>query len=675
MPEDSQAASKDRARLERLREEIDHHLHRYHVLDDPEISDAAYDRLFAELVALESAHPDWVTEDSPTRRVGAEPVTGLAPVPHAIPMLSLDNAHDEEELLAFDQRLQRFLGRDDPIRYMAEPKYDGIAVELAYRDGVLVQGSTRGDGRVGEDITHNLRTIRSLPLRLRGGAPELLEVRGEVFLPIEAFRRLNQTRLEAGLEPYANPRNSTAGALRQLDPRAAAERPMDMVCYGLGRGASELGVRSQTEMLERLAELGLRVSSLVRLCENAAAAVAFHHELEARRDALPFEIDGSVVKVDDFALRDELGELNRSPRWAIAYKFPPRQETTRVRDIRCDVGRTGVLTPVAVLEPVQIGGVTVVHASLHNQDEIERLDVRIGDQVFVERAGDVIPKVVKVVRDQRPEGTHPYQLPEQCPVCESETVRLEGEVARRCPNLECPAQIKERLRHFASRRALDIEGLGEKLIDQLVERGSIRRPSDLFRLDRQTLIDLERMGEKSADNLLEAIRKARSIALGPLLYGLGIRHVGERIASVLAERAHSLEGLTRLTPEELEDTDEIGPTIAASVRAFLEDPHNRQELERLEKELSIAVIESQVQAVEGIANKTFVLTGALSKPREEFAGRIRAAGGKVSGSVSKKTDYVVAGERAGSKRTKASELGVQILEESELEALLAGASS
>ncbi len=660
----------DRARLEQLRDQLNHHLYRYHVLDDPEISDAAYDRLYAELVELEATHPDWVTPDSPTQRVGAEPVPGLAPVTHALPMLSLDNAHGDAELEAFDARLRRFVGRDEPIRYVGEPKYDGIAVELLYEDGLFVQGSTRGDGRVGEDITHNLRTVRSLPLKLRREISGSLEVRAEVFLPIAAFRELNRARLEAGLDPYANPRNSTAGALRQLDPRAAAERPMDLVCYGLGRGAESLSVRSQLELLERLAELGLRVSELVRPCESAAEAIAFHHELAERRDTLPFEIDGSVIKVDDFALRDELGQLNRSPRWAIAFKFPPRQETTRIEDIRTDVGRTGVLTPVAVLEPVQIGGVTVVHASLHNQDEIERLDVRIGDLVFVERAGDVIPKVVKVVHGERPDGTTPYRLPDTCPVCGSATVRLEDEVARRCPNLECPAQIKERLRHFASRRALDIEGLGEKLIDQLVERGDLERPSDIFELDSESLASLDRMGAKSADNLVAAIQRSRHTSLGRLLYGLGMRHVGERIAVVLAERARSLAGLTALTLEELEATDEIGPIIAASVRAFLDDQHNRDEIGRLERELEIEVPVTRKVPRAEVTDKVFVLTGALSAPRESFADRIRAAGGKVSSSVSKKTDFLVAGERAGSKLNKAEELGVRVIDETELEELL-----
>ena len=662
---------KQRERLEVLRGLISHHNHRYHVLDDPEVSDAEYDRLFRELLELEKAHPDWVTPDSPSQRVGGEPVEGLRSVEHAIPMLSLDNAFGAEEILAFDARVKRFLDRDAPVPYTAEPKYDGIAVELLYEDGELRVGSTRGNGVVGEDVTHNLRTVRSLPLRLRG-APSLLEVRGEVFMPVRDFEALNRTRIEQELEPYANPRNSTAGTLRQLDPQVAAARPLHFFCYGAGRGADALGVRSQTELLERFRELGFKVSTRFARCEGIEAAIEFHQALERERDSLAYEVDGSVLKVDSFHLRDELGQLNRSPRWAIACKFPPRQETTRVTGVTITVGRTGVLTPTAELEPVHIGGVTVRNASLHNQNEIDRLDVRVGDTVFVERAGDVIPHVVKVVLEKRPADTVPFRLPEHCPVCGAAAVRAEGEVALRCPNLECPAQVRERLRHFAGRGGLDIEGLGDKLIDQLVTHGHVHRPSDLFELSFETLSGLERMGEKSARNLLERLERARHTTLQRLLNALGIRHVGERIADVLARAFGSIDALLAASAETLESTDEVGPTIAAAVRAFLDDPQNHEELQRLAARLDVApIIVSERPSGSGpLEGKTFVLTGTLSAPRPHFQARIEAAGGKVTGSVSKKTDYVVAGDAAGSKLRKAEELKVAVLDEAGLLALL-----
>jgi DNA ligase (NAD+) len=665
-------------RLEELRQLIEYHNYRYHVLDDPEISDAEYDRLFREAVEIEQRHPEWVTPESPTRRVGGEPIEGLESVDHAVPMLSLDNAASTEEMHAFDARVRRFLGRDEPVAYVAEPKYDGVAVELTYRDGVLAVGSTRGDGRTGEDVTHNLRTVRAVPLRLRGAsAPAILDVRGEVFMPLAGFEALNAQRLAEGLEPFANPRNSTAGTLRQLDPRVAASRPLDLFAYGAGRGVEALGARTHYELLERLQDLGFRVNPRRERSLGPAGVIRFHEALERERDALPYEVDGSVVKVDDFQLRAELGELERSPRWAIAFKFPPRQETTTVREIRAYVGRTGVLTPVAVLEPVPIGGVTVVHASLHNQDEVERLDVRAGDTVFVERAGDVIPKVVKVVKQKRPAGAKSYRLPAQCPVCGSAVVRLEGEVATRCPNLACPAQVKERLRHFASRAGLDIDGLGAKLIDQLVERGLVERPSDLFRLDASTLASLERMAEKSADNLLRAIERARKSSPERFYYALGMRHVGQRVAGLLAAHFDGPGELLKATAEDLEAVDEIGPIIAEAVCAYLGDPENRAEIERLRAELDFGPTRRRAPgparraaAAGALSGKTFVLTGTLSEPRSRVQAEIEAAGGKVTGSVSKKTDYLVAGESPGSKARKARELGVPILDEAALRELL-----
>jgi DNA ligase (NAD+) len=661
----------ERERLEELRQQIAYHNHRYYVLDQPEVSDAEYDRLFRECQQLESRHPDWVTPDSPTQRVGAQPREGFASVEHVIPMLSLDNAANEEELRAFDARLRRFLGSDEPIRYTVEPKYDGVAVELRYDDGVFTLGSTRGDGRSGEDITHNLKTIRSIPLRLRvSPPPKLIEVRGEVFMPLQEFERLNRKRLAEEIEPFANPRNASAGTLRQLDPRVTAGRQLDIFVYAFGRDAESSQMSCQRELMERLRELGFKANPRLGTSVGIDGVMALHAELERDRDALPYEADGSVVKVDELALRERLGQLERSPRWAIAYKFPPRQETTQVREIRAYVGRTGVLTPVAVLEPVRIAGVTVVHASLHNQDEIDRLDIRVGDTVFIERAGDVIPKVVKVVREKRRTRKRKYKLPSKCPTCGSATVRLEDEVALRCPNLQCPAQVKERLRHFGSRRALDIDGLGEKLIDQLVERNLVHRPSDLFGLQRDTLVELERMAEKSADKLLAAIEHARGVSLERFLYALGIRHVGQRLGGILAQHYGDMEALLEAIPEDLEAIPEVGPTIAASVRAFFNDAANRKEVERLRGLLRLKKSSAARAKAGTLTGKTFVLTGTLSEPRPRVQERIEAAGGKVTSSLSAKTDYVVAGESPGSKQRKAENLGVAVIDENELRRIL-----
>jgi DNA ligase (NAD+) len=661
-----------RRRLEELRGEIARHDYRYHVLDDPLISDAEYDRLFRELLELEAAHPELVTPDSPTQRVGGAPLEGFATVEHVIPMLSLANGSNVEEVLAFDTRLKRMLESEDPIAYTAEPKYDGVACELLYEEGRLALGSTRGDGRTGEDVTHSLRTVRSIPLRLRSeGAPPLLEVRGEVFMPLAEFDRLNRERADEGLEPFANPRNATAGTLRQLDPAVSASRPLDIFVYGIGRGGEALGASSHRGLLERLRELGLKVNPHLGGGTGIESAIEFHTQLEREREELPYEVDGTVIKVDSFELRERLGVLNRSPRWAIAFKFPAHQETTTLREIRPYVGRTGTLTPVAVLEPVRIGGVTVTHASLHNQDEIDRLDVRKGDTVFVERAGDVIPKIVKVVKEGRRPGARRYALPESCPVCGSQTVRLEEEVAVRCPNLECPAQVKERLRHFAGRSALDIDGLGEKLIDQLVERGLVRRPSDLLDLQLDQLSALDRMGEKSSQNLLAAIERARETTLPRLLIGLGIRHVGERIAEVLARTYGDLDALLSAPREDLEAVDEVGPTIAESLRRTLDDPANRGEIERLAERLQIRPPDPAPIAAGAVEGRTFVLTGTLSEPRDKLKKQIEANGGRVKSSVSSRTDYLVAGARPGSKLTKAEELGVEVIDEQALLELLA----
>ena len=666
--------SKEHEHLLELRRELELHGQRYHVLDSPLISDAEYDRLFREAQEIEAAHPEWITPDSPTQRVGGAPAEGFRAVEHAVPMLSLDNALSAEELAAFDVRVRKYLGRGEPMVYTGEPKYDGVAVTLRYERGVFALGATRGDGRRGEDVTHNLRTVRTLPLKLVGKPfPEVLEVRGEVLMRRAAFAKLNQERAAEGLELFANPRNSTAGTLRQLDPQVAAARPLELFVYGVGQGEAELGVRTHYELLARLRELGFRVDLRTIVQGEIATAQAFHDRLLRERDSLPYEIDGTVVKVNELALRERLGTLNRTPRWAVAVKFPPRQETTRVRDIETSVGRTGALTPVAVLEPVQIGGVTVTHAGLHNQDEVDRLDVRVGDTVFVERAGDVIPKIVKVVREKRPRDTVPFRLPQRCPACGTPAVRAEGEVALRCPNLECPVQVREVLRHFASRNALDIEGLGEQRIDQLIAKRRVRRPSDLFSLTAAELAEFDRLGEKSAQNLVGALERAKPVSLARFLYALGIRHVGEHGAAVLARAFPDLDRLLAAPLEELEAVDEIGPTIARALRDWLDDPVNRAELERLRALLRLesgpAIEHAQSDA---LAGKTFVITGTLAEPRSTWKSRLEAAGAKVTGSVSKKTDFLLAGENAGSKLEKARELDVRVIDEAQAERLVAG---
>jgi DNA ligase (NAD+) len=589
-------------------------------------------------------------------------------------MLSLDNALSGEELVAFDARVRKYLGRSEPMRYTSEPKYDGVAVTLRYERGVFALGATRGDGRKGEDITHNLRTVRTLPLKLAGDSfPAVLEVRGEVLMRRAAFAKLNQERAAEGLELFANPRNSTAGTLRQLDPKVAAARPLELFAYGVGLGESELGVASHFELLGRLRELGFRIDLGTLVRGGIEDVQAFHERLLRERDGLPYEIDGTVAKVDDLALRERLGTLNRTPRWAIAVKFPPRQETTRVADILTSVGRTGALTPVAVLEPVQIGGVTVTHAGLHNQDEVDRLDIRVGDTVFVERAGDVIPKIVKVVHEKRPPHTVRFRLPSHCPACGTKAVRAEGEVTLRCPNLECPVQVREVLRHFASRNALDVEGLGEQRLEQLIAKRRVRRPSDLFTLTAKELAEMERLGDKSAQNLVDALEKAKRVSLARFLYALGIRHVGEHGAAVLARAFPDLDRLLAAPVEDIEAVDEIGPTIARAVRDWLDDPVNRAEVERLREILELESGPALEHAhSDALAGKTFVITGTLGEPRSTWKARLEAAGAKVTGSVSKKTDYLLAGENAGSKLEKARELEVRVIDEAQAARLVAG---
>src|SRR5881397_2254007 len=652
-----------REEVAHLRREIERHNHRYYVLDNPEVSDAEYDALFRRLQTLEEAHPELRTPDSPTQRVGAAPATEFATVRHRQPMLSLQNVTTPEEMAAFDERVRKFLGRER-IEYVAEPKIDGVAVELVYEQGVLTVGSTRGDATVGENVTPNIRTIRSVPLRLRSEArkpPELLEVRGEVYLPLKAFQKLNREREEAGQPVFANPRNAAAGSLKQLDPAITAARALDLVCHGVGeiRGAR---FATHWETLQALADLGLKPVPMSRVCETLDEVFALFAELEEKRDRLDYEIDGLVVKVNDLALQKRLGEISRSPRWAVAYKFKPRQAITRVNAIVPSVGRTGVLTPIAELEPVGVGGVTVRNASLHNMDEIERKDVRIGDTVLLERAGDVIPYVVKVVTERRTGGEKRFRMPSTCPVCGAKVERAEGEVAYRCIGLDCPAKLKQQLRFFGARGAMDVEGLGEKLVEQLVDRGLVRDVADLYALDAETLASLERMGKKSAANLRAQLERSKQTTLPQLLVALGIRQVGEATARALAEHFGTLERLMDASETELQEVRDVGPEVAASIRGFFTERQNRKAIQKL---LAAGVRPAAVALPKGpLAGKKFVLTGTLeTMTRPEAQRRIEALGGRVQSSVSKETDYVVVGADPGSKLARAKKLGVTILEE------------
>ena len=668
MVEDLEAVKK---RIEELREEIRKHDYHYYVLNQPLISDAEYDRLFRELQELEEKYPQFVTPDSPTQRVGAPPAEEFRPVRHAIPMLSLQNCFSEEEFLEWDRRVRRLLGGERPV-YICEPKLDGLSVELVYENGVFTVGSTRGDGYVGEDVTRNLRTIRQIPLRLlplNGEVPRLLEVRGEVYMEKEDFKRLNREREEKGEPPFANPRNAAAGSLRQLDPNITARRPLKAFFYALGR-AEGITIRSQEELLTTLSKLGLPVNPLWRRCESPEEAIAFYHELLERRDELPYEADGVVVKVNDFSQREVLGEVSRAPRWAIAFKFPAEEATTRVLDIVVQVGRTGALTPVAILEPVEVSGVTVSRATLHNEDEVKRKDVRIGDWVVVRRAGEVIPEVVKSIPERRTGKEREFRMPDRCPVCGGPVVRPPGEVIHRCENLSCPARIKEAIRHFASRRAADIEGLGEKLVDQLVEKGLVKRISDLYHLRKEQLAALERMGEKSAQNLLDQLERSKGMSLARFIYALGIRYVGEHIAEVLAERFGSIDELARASYEELVGIPEIGPRIAQSIVDFFASEDNRRLIEEL-KAVGIDPRAERPKEKGPLAGKTFVFTGRLSDmTREEAKRLVESLGGKVASSVSRKVDYVVVGEDPGSKLDRARALGITTLSEEEFKELV-----
>ncbi len=658
--------------MDALCREIERHNRLYHLDDAPESSDADYDRLFRELQELEAAYPKLRRPDSPSLRVGAPPAEGFAEVEHRVPMLSLDNAMNADEMRAFDERIRRELGDEASVAYVGEPKLDGAGIELVYEDGILTVGSTRGDGRVGEDVTANLRRSASIPLSLNGDAPARVSVRGEVALPVARFEKLNARRLERDLEPFANPRNAAAGSLRQLhDIDTERLRALEFRAYAIGDGIPA-GTTTQAEILEQLAAWGLLVSADWALCADVEAAIAYHERILAARNRQAIEIDGTVIKVDRLDQHQEMGALSRKPRWAIAFKFPPQQEHTVVEAIFASVGRTGALTPVAKLRPVRVGGVTVSNASLHNQDEIDRKDVRVGDTVVIQRAGDVIPQVVMVVKPRKNKRARKWKLPKRCPVCASETVRLEDEVVTRCPNIDCPAQIKNNLRHMASRGALDVEGLGEKLVDQLVENGLVTRLSDVFTLDRDALLALERMGEKSADNLLAGLEKAKQTTLARVLIALGIQHVGETVANLLAGRFGDLDPLLAASQDELEAIDGVGPIIAEAVARFFADKRNVAEVARLRKlGLHWPKTEPRITGEGELAGKIFVLTGSLSAiTRAEAKQRIQAAGGKVTSTVSKKTDYVVAGEAPGSKLAKARELKLEVIDEAALVALL-----
>jgi len=674
------ASAKVRKRIEKLRETLRYHNYRYHTLDDPEIPDAEFDRLMQELQELESEYPDLVTSDSPTQRVGAEPIEAFGTVEHLQPMLSLGNAFSDEDLQDFHRRVVDRLeleGDDaESLDYAVEPKLDGAAVSLLYEDRKLTRGATRGDGETGEDITHNVRTIGAVPLSLDGDdIPDTLEVRGEVFMPRERFREFNESQSKKGEKTFVNPRNAAAGSLRQLDPRLTANRPLDIYVYSVGyHEGGELPDR-HSGILDRLEEWGFKVCPERRVVQGIDGCFKYYEDMGKRRQDLAYDIDGVVYKVDRLDHQRELGFVSRAPRWAIAHKFPAQEEMTVVNDVEFQVGRTGAVTPVARLEPVFVGGVTVSNATLHNMDELHRKDVRIGDTVIVRRAGDVIPEVVSVVKDRRPKNAKVVKAPERCPVCDSAVVRPEGEAVARCTGgLVCSAQRRESLKHFVSRRAMDIEGLGTKLIEQLVEEGRLETPADIYTLEKDELVELERMGEKSAENLLKAIEKSKETRLSRFLYGLGIREVGEATANAIAGHFGNLESILDADEEALQKVPDVGPVVASHIRAFFAEERNLEIIRKLRKEgVRWEDKEPAIQADSGpLAGKTFVLTGTLeSMTRDEAKARIQARGGRVTGSVSKKTDYVVAGSNAGSKLTKAQNLEIAILDESDLENLLA----
>lgn len=667
------ASKKIQDQVAKLREEVTRHNYLYHTQDAPEVSDAEFDRLFHELKALEEEYPELVTDDSPTQRVGSAPLDAFNQVVHEMPMLSLDNAFGDDDMHDFNRRVVTRLERSDVVSYACEPKIDGVAVSLLYENGRLVRGATRGDGATGEDITQNVRTIDSIPLTLMGDDyPERLEVRGEVYFSLSGFNKMNAEAEAAGQKVFANPRNAAAGTLRQLDSRETAKRPLTMFAYSVGIVEGGELPDAHSAILEKLGSWGLRINPLMASVEGVDACIDYYQAMMQRRESLDYEIDGVVFKVDAIADQNKLGMLTRTPRWAIAHKFPAEEGVTVLEDVEFQVGRTGAITPVARLQPVKVGGVTISNATLHNMDEVDRLNLKVGDTVLIQRAGDVIPKVVSVILDKRPKKTKDIVLPDSCPACGSEIMQPEGEVVARCTGgLECSAQRKESIRHFASRLALDIEGLGDKLVNQLVDEKLIANPADLFRLTEWQLVQLERMAPKSANNLLEALEKSKETTLPRFIYALGIQEVGESTARNLAQYFKDIEALRSADDETLQDVPDVGPIVAEKIaRFFAQDTNNRV----IDDLLANGVTWQEEEAAanpEALVGQTFVLTGTLtSLTRNEAKARLQSLGAKVSGSVSAKTSCVVAGDAAGSKLTKAQELGVQVMSEDELLALL-----
>jgi DNA ligase (NAD+) len=655
-----------------LREQINHHNHLYYVLDNPEVSDAEYDRLFDQLSALEKRYPELVTPDSPTQRVGASPLEAFKTFRHSLPMLSLNKATTELEFLDFHRRvLELSQVSEDRIRYTVEPKFDGLAVELVYKKGIFSLGSTRGDGVTGEDVTLNLKTIKSIPLRLMGKPnPDLIEVRGEVIMNKEDFARLNRERERIGGALFANPRNAAAGSVRQLDSKITNTRPLNMFAYGTGRVEGK-GLTTHWQSLQYLKQLGFKISEYAELCEGVDQVKEYYYRILNLRNDLPYEIDGIVIKVDEFSLQEKLGELSRSPRWAVAWKFPPQQEHTRIRDIIVNVGRTGALTPVALLEPVRVGGVEVSRATLHNDYEIRKKDVKIGDTVVIQRAGDVIPEVVKVVESKRTGEEKPFIMPDTCPVCGSRVERPQGEAIHRCTGIACPAQLKENLAHFASKGAMAIDGLGYKLLDQMVDKHIIQDQADLYFMKKEDLMKMERMGDKLAENLLNAIYKSRNPRLTNLIFALGIRNVGYHLAGVLAKNFKSIDNLATQSAEELTRIHEIGPIVAESIYNFFHNPKNLIVLEKLERAGVVFPAEKSEVKEAPLTGKTFVLTGGLgSFSRDQARKIIEDMGGRVASSVSKNTDFVIAGKDPGSKYDEAMRLRIEILSEDDFKKMV-----
>ena len=656
--------------IDTLRQDLRRYEYEYHVLDNPTIPDAEYDRLFHQLKALEAAHPELITADSPTQRVGAKPLSGFAQIRHEIPMLSLDNAFSDEEFYAFVKRIEdRLIHLPDPLTFCCEPKLDGLAVSILYVNGVLTQAATRGDGTTGEDITANIRTIRNIPLQLlMDNPPARLEVRGEVFMPHAGFERLNQQALEKGEKTFANPRNAAAGSLRQLDPKITSKRPLVLNAYGIGIAEGVDLPNTHYDRLQWLKSIGIPVNPEIRLCNGTDEVLDFYRDIQNKRSSLGYDIDGTVLKINDIALQEKLGFISKAPRWAIAYKFPAQEELTRLNDVEFQVGRTGAITPVAKLEPVFVAGVTVSNATLHNGDEIERLDIAIGDTVVIRRAGDVIPQIIGVLHDRRPADARPIIFPKTCPVCDSAIVRIEGEAVARCTGgLFCAAQRKEALKHFVSRKAMDIDGVGGKLIEQLVDRELIHTPADLFKLDLTTLTRLERMGAKSAENALASLEKAKNTTLARFIFALGIREVGEATALNLANHFKTLEALQNADLEALQQVPDVGEVVANRILAFWHEPHNVAVVNDLIAQgVHWETVETKEITENRFKGKTVVLTGTLTQMgRNEAKALLQDMGAKVSGSVSAKTDFVIAGDAAGSKLTKAQELGVTVLTEEE----------